>query len=287
MSLSIALSLTMLLGVGCAAQPTDAPAPQPEPVRAPVPTTAPQDTVQPPRADDGAITPDSSIDQILDALDRRGENLRTLAADVALVESNAATGDELTRTGSFALELRPDGSARSRVAFNDKVANDRKTSDRIEYLLDGPNLIDRTYRTKTEVTRQVLRPGERINLLKLGEGPFPLPIGQDRAEVLKMFDVTKVAPDAQADPKQFQSVHVKLVPKPGSQFADQFKSIDAWVDVSDHMPKRIETVDASGVEVRTTELTNVRVNEKLSDATFALEKLPDGWTLLNEAYDRR
>ena len=275
MTVSLALSLIMLLGAGCAAQPADAPAPDR------------QDADEPARADDGALTPDSSIQQILDALDRRGENLRTLAADVSLAETDGATGDDVTRTGSFALELRPDGTARSRVSFNDKVANNRKTTERIEYLLDGPNLIDRTYRTKTEVTRQVLRPGERINLLKLGEGPFPLPIGQDREEVLKMFEVTKVPPDAEVDPKEMTTVHVKLVPRAGSQFADQFKSIDAWVDVTDHMPKRIETVDGSGVQIRSTKLTNVRVNEKLSDATFALEKLPDGWTLLNEAYDRR
>ena len=281
MSVSFALPLVMLLSAGCATQPADAPEP------APAPGPAPQHSEPPARVNDGALTAESSIEQILDALDRRGENLRTLAADVAMSEADAATGDDVTRTGSFALELRPDGSARSRVAFNDKFANGRKTSDRIEYLLDGPNLVDRTYRTKTEVTRQVLRPGERINLLKLGEGPFPLPIGQDRDEVLKMFDVTKVPPDAQGDPRQFQSVLVRLAPRAGSQFADQFKSIDAWVDVSDHMPKRIETVDASGVSVRTTELTNVRVNEALGDATFALEKLSEGWTLLNEAYDRR
>jgi outer membrane lipoprotein-sorting protein len=189
------------------------------------------------------------------------------------------------RTGSFALELRPDGSARSRVTFNDKVANNRRTQEKIEYLLDGPNLIDRTYRTKTQVTRQVLRPGERINLLKLGEGPFPLPIGQDKEEVRRLFEVTKVEPDAEADPPN--TVHVRLEPKAGTQFADQFKSIDAWVDLADHMPKRIETLDANGVTLRTTDLSDVRVNEKLGDETFALEKLPEGWTLLNEAYDGR
>ena len=32
-----------------------------------------------------------------------------------------------------------------------------------------------------------------MNLLELGEGPFPLPIGQSRQDVEKQFKVTKVA----------------------------------------------------------------------------------------------
>src|SRR5688500_3509004 len=157
MLLTFALPIVLLLGAGCAAQPSDAPAPQP----------TNQPTNESARAD-GKLSADSSLDQILDALDRRGEDLRSLASDVTLTETDAALGDDVRRSGSFALELRPDGSARSRVTFNDKVANNRRTQEKIEYLLDGPNLIDRTYRTKTQVTRQVLRPGERLNLLKLG-----------------------------------------------------------------------------------------------------------------------
>ena len=29
----------------------------------------------------------------------------------------------------------------------------------------------------------MLKPGEKLNLLKLGEGPFPLPIGQKKEDV--------------------------------------------------------------------------------------------------------
>ena len=35
------------------------------------------------------------------------------------------------------------------------------------------------------------RPGEKVNLLKLGEGPFPLPIGQPKEDVHREFIVTK------------------------------------------------------------------------------------------------
>ncbi len=87
-------------------------------------------------------------------------------------------------------------------------------------------LIDRDYKRKTEIKRQVLRPGEKINLLKLGEGPFPLPIGQDKAEVKKLFDVTKEKL-LKDDPQG--TVHVKLVPKPGTQLR-RSSARSTWVD---------------------------------------------------------
>jgi hypothetical protein len=46
----------------------------------------------------------------------------------------------------------------------------------------------------------VLRPGEKVNLLKLGEGPFPLPIGQKRDDVKRQFDVTLAKPEKGVDP---------------------------------------------------------------------------------------
>lgn len=232
-------------------------------------------------ADAGALTVDSTVDQILDALHARGADLQSLSADVELIESDASTGDFVTRDGRFLLQTLPDGSARARITFDTRTANNRKTEDKVEYLLDGRNLIDRTWRTKTQVTRQVLKPGEKVNLLKLGEGPFPLPIGQPADEVHRMFEVTRI--DSGADDPA-NTVHVRLTPRADSQFANRFHTIDAWVDLADHMPKRIETVDPNGVTVRTTELGNVRINPKLTDADFALDRVGPDWDLYNEAY---
>lgn len=225
----------------------------------------------------------SSVDQILDALDARGQGLTSLTADVRMTESDPDTGDEFARTGAVWLQTPPDGGARFRAMFDKKQSDNLIVEDRVEYLLDGQNLVDRTYRTRTQVTRQVLKPGEKINLLKLGEGPFPLPIGQDKAEVHKLFEVSRI-PAREGDPPS--SVHISLVPRPDSQFSRNFKSIDAWVDLADSMPKRIETVDPNGVTVRTTELSNVKLNQPLPPSDFALPPIDDQWTQLDEAYKR-
>jgi outer membrane lipoprotein-sorting protein len=226
------------------------------------------------------LAPSAGVDEILDVLDARGQNLTSFTADVKLIESDAATGDASTRSGK--VTYQSGDPTRLRVRFDKKQVNNRITEDVIEYLLDGPDLIDRTYSSKTQVTRHVLKPGEKMNLLKLGEGPFPLPIGQKKEDVHAMFDVKKVDPSKEDPP---DTVHLKLAPKPNTRFANRFATIDVWVGTKDSMPHRIETMDRNQSTVRTTELSNVSINPKLSDADFALSKVdPKEWQLIEEAY---
>ncbi len=225
----------------------------------------------------------ASVDQALDALDARGRGLKSFTADVKLSETDAATGDAITRSGKVWYQANNAGASRIRVVFDKKESNDRVSEDRIEYLLDGPDLIDRTYRTKTQVTRHILKPGEKMNLLKLGEGPFPLPIGQKKEDVHAMFEVKKIEPK-QDDPQN--TVHLQLTPKPDTRFERRFQAIDVWVDQADHMPHRIETVDKNGSTIRTTDMSNVQINPQLTDTDFSLPEIDEKqWNLMEDAYN--
>jgi len=98
-----------------------------------------------------------------------------------------------------------------------------------------------------------------------------------------MFEVKKVAP-AQDDPAG--TVHVQLTPKPSSQFADRFATIDFWVDPSSRMPVRIVTMDPNGTTQRTTELKDVKVNANLGEKDFQLEPVSEKeWEIRTQAYD--
>jgi outer membrane lipoprotein-sorting protein len=226
------------------------------------------------------LSQQSSVDEILDALDARGEGLKSFTADLKLSEADTATGDATTRSGK--IWYQAGDQARIHVVFDTKEANGKVSDDKIEYLLAGRDLIDRTYRAKTQVTRHVLKPGEKMNLLKLGEGPFPLPIGQKKEEVHAMFEVKKIDP-ARDDPPQ--TVHLELTPKPDSRFDKRFKTIDVWVGLSDQMPQRIDTLDKNESTTRTTELKNVKVNGELPDEDFTLPKIDAGnWQMIDEAF---
>jgi hypothetical protein len=241
---------------------------------------APSDS--PPAAPSSA--PLTNVNAALDTLYLAGKDLTAFSASVALSEEDAAVGTTTTRRGTVAYShpLDPGAATKMRVSFvtrQDEEHTPRK--ERKEYLLNGAWLTDRDYRTKVENRRQVLRPGEKINLLKLGEGPFPLPIGQDPAEVKKQFEVTPM-PSELAD----DMPAIRLTPRPATKLARKFKVIEVWIDSKTGFPARIETMDANETTHRTTELTDLKLGQAAGDSekAFELDQLPDGWTVSEEPF---
>lgn len=239
------------------------------------------------RADVGApLTPDSDLDTILDALNVRGKDLKDFTSDVAIHTADNRTGEDTAQIGKVTFQNKGEGDSRIRVSFDTKKIDNGDgravtQKQKLDYVLDQGWLTDRDYQKKLEVRRQVLKPGQKMNLLKLGEGPFPLPIGQDKAEVKKQFETTK-QPAAKDDPAG--TVHVRLVPAKGSQFEKRFKQIDVFVDTKSHMPARIDTVEKAGT-TRSTELTNVKLNGGVNDGAFALPSIEnEGWNRREEPF---
>lgn len=263
----ICISILSLLAISCASAQT-APG-QTEPDR---PATA---------AGPGGVklSPDSSLEHILQALHVRGEGLKDFTSDVSLADIDALTGDTSTLKGKVWYQSLGQGDARLRVLFDQRQIGERVDPHaKVEYLLDKGWLVDRDYKRKIEITRQVLKPGQKMDLLKLGEGPFPLPVGQAPAEVQKQFEVSKIAP-AESDPAN--TVHIQLTPRPGTQFERKFKTIDVWIDAASNFPRRIETVDPRETAVRQTNLGDIQVNTGLGDQAFALQPV-EGWTRKSE-----
>jgi outer membrane lipoprotein-sorting protein len=225
---------------------------------------------------------DMTVDQVLDALDKRGQDLKSFDAKVELTEEDVVAQLKSTRTGIVRFQRKSADDARLRVVFDKNISGKTIGSEKIEYLLDNGWLTDRDYKKRIEVRRQVLRPGEKVNLLKLGEGPFPLPIGQKKEDVKKLFTVTKEKP-AKDDPPG--TVHIVLQPLKGTQFAKKFSSIDVWMDTKTQFPVRIDTSDAKGQMTKTTELREVRINPNLGDADFVPEKIsPEQWNIHEEPF---
>lgn len=230
---------------------------------------------------DKTLGPEMPVEQILDALDQVGQGLKDFDARVSMGQSDDVSGEDLVRTGRVCYRVGADGKSDVMVDFDKRINGKRIQDKRVQYLLNDGWLTDRDYERKVEIRRQVVKPGQKINLLKLGEGPFPLPIGQKREDVLAVFDVSKVAV-GKDDPKD--TVHLKLTPKKGSSFEQKFKSIDVWVDAKTHFPVRIQTLDKNETTTRTTDLSNIRINPGLKDSDFELPKIGDDWQRTQEEY---
>lgn len=227
-----------------------------------------------------APAPAGAVDPVLQQLEQVGKSLREFSARIKLIETDNTLGEETIRAGDVWYQKKPDGSTRIRVLLNRRLSEDQKRAfpEKIEYLLEGPWLTDRNYQTKVEVRRQVLKPGQKMDLFKLGEGPFPMPIGQTPQDVHRLFNV-RLVPLAKGDPAG--TTHVELIPKPNTDLARKFAQIDVWVDPKTHMPVRIDTLDAKKQTIRSTELTNLVLNppKGLSEADFVLPNIDNqpGW----------
>jgi outer membrane lipoprotein-sorting protein len=230
---------------------------------------------------------DATLDRTLDALHQVGRDLKDFTADVTLGTTDPKTGEESKQHGRVVYQkyknANGEDDTRIRVTFEKKEMEGGVTiNQKLDYKLEDAWLTDRDYQKKLEVRRQVLRPGQKMNLLKLGEGPFPLPIGQDKEAVKKEFEASKEAAKAD-DPKD--AIHLKLVPKKDTRLAKRFTKLDVYVDQQTGMPRRIDATEKVGA-MRTTELKNVKLNGGVQDADFALDNIEGkGWNRREEPYE--
>ena len=234
-----------------------------------------------PTASGQALGPDSTVDAVLDALHARGVGLRDFTADVQLADVDTLSGNTSVQSGQVWFDARAEGQERVRVTFLSRRVEGAVDNDaRSDYVLANGVLIERDYKARVEVTRQVLRPGERINLLKLGEGPFPLPVGQPREEVLRQFQVRKLEVAADDPPR---TIRLELRPRPDTDFAAKFHRIEVWVQMETGFPVRIMTVPPRRLNRNVTDLANIRVNAGVPDSVFAMESIDGkGWRRITE-----
>lgn len=220
----------------------------------------------------------ADVNAALDALHDSGVALKSLAADVRLNTTSGDLGDDSTRVGRFVMQKLPDGDTRVRATFTQRESGKRIYKEKRDYLLSGTDLTDRDYSAspKKQTITQVRQPGEKVDLFKLGQGPFPLPVGQAREDVLKEFEVTEEKTD-DASALAF----IKLSPKPNTPLKEKFDWIKVLIDKQTKLPKVITTASPQEVDINTATLTNVRVNGDVKDDEFKLETIdPAEWNLV-------
>jgi hypothetical protein len=242
-------------------------------------------------ASGGLLSETSSINEILDALEAAGKDLVSLRARILLTDLDNETGAETPRPGEFLLQR--DGE---QVLFRARldgvlVKTNGQTGlreDRVEYLLKDNVLIDRNYKKRTEVRRKLPPHEGQRDLLKLGEGPFPLPIGQNRDEVLAQFSVIAVDP---TDPSQndlgieapSNTRRLRLTPVEGTSLAGEFRWLEIDVNLSDGMPAQVITLSNTGSSARVTRLQSIERNATIPATAFDLEPIdPNQWNVMVE-----
>ncbi len=246
----------------------------------------------------------------LDRLEAAGRGLEGFRARVIYTREQPLLGDRQVRIGRLAYQpaerrsaddaetddgADADGADGSDAIGNDDDADGGNTDGRPAkfairfthlqvgrglrerpqyYIFDGQWLAEIHPDRRQFIKRQVVPPGRRYDPLKLGEGPFPLPLGQRRQQVLELFEVELVR--AEDDPAD--AVHLALTPRAEQAERLDYRRIDLWYDRDTLLPRRVRAEEPSG-DLTIVELKDPRVGPIGSDEAaelFSTETPPAG-----------
>jgi len=245
--------------------------------------------------------PIDTVDGLLDALETADAEIVTFQARVMYDRIMRLQGDRIVRIGGLAFrvdEPSVDGNPARRtfsVVFDQTFVGEVLRNERRQMVFDGEWLVEKNDAEKTFTARQVTKPGEPIDPLRLGEGPMPLPIGQRKEDILRRFDAALLPPaegvgapdDADEDERTMaerriafveNTYQLHLVPHERTARDLGLSDVRLWYEKGTLFPRLARTVTPTG-DVSWVQLIGIKVNEALPpNAMTVVRPLPEeGW----------
>ncbi len=226
------------------------------------PAMAPQPAPEPPAAE--------GVEDLLDRLDRSTDDLRDFQAEITywkwdgVLQRNEIRHGEVLYQAEGALHGR-----RFAILLRTVVVANRKRDQHKDYIFDGSWLVEIDHDARLFLKRQIVPPGRQFDPLKLGEGPFPMPMGQPRSEVLARFEVNRLAaPTDEALAGRLEGMTVeglRLIPKPGTPEAKDVERLELFYDSATLLPAAISMTESGG-DRKTVLLRNTRRNAGIDES---------------------
>ena len=236
---------------------------------------------QPPAASQPLTDSDAVGDRegmaILEHVEQRAEEIKTLVANVTYERFQGLLGDQTRRYGTLVYDRGP--PALFAVDFDKLVHGDTLELDSLRYIFDGRWLAerndnDRIFRRYELVSEEDAAAGLGRDLLKLGEGPFPLPLNLRKGRVLQRFKVNRIGP---ADELDRPSVGLRLTPKSHAAEVED-TLIHLWFDACTYLPLCMQAVNEDEESETIIILRNLQVDIELEADLFDTTPPDDeGW----------
>ncbi|MBK8913426.1 MAG: hypothetical protein IPM64_02295 [Phycisphaerales bacterium] len=146
-----------------------------------------------------------------------------------------------------------------------------------KHMFDGEYYVEMQARDQTRtITRtQVRRPDDKSNPFRIGEGHFPLPWGQRKADILREYEVAL----QDEDPALANHDRVRLTPRKNTRGYTRHRWVDFWIARSGDaaglpVQVRVAEMDPTGAfnAVLTVRFDEPRINSGISDSVFRIEK---------------
>ncbi len=237
----------------------------------------------------------ATAEELLTALETADKKISTISAELnfTTVAGEIEGRDMQRRHGWLYFRNRsdaktadgkpaPNSHAAAAVKFDTLIQSNKQHPERKTYVVDGALVIERLEAEKLINRYRIGKSDKPQDPLKLGEGPFPLPFGQQKAEVMARFEPSLVPSLeglenlAGALRQRLSSTYqLKLVPKPNAGVAAKVKEVLVWYQKSDLLPvlARIMRPDGGFDEFY---LVGIQVNKPLPADVFDT-RIPNGW----------
>jgi len=214
---------------------------------------------------------DPRVDAILDGLERRGREVGDLSARLTWELYDQIVEEKYINRGQM-LYKRQEPNARFLIRFDEQVMGQRVRPQKKWFIFDGRWYIEASELAGEIHEYEIVPPGKTVDPFRLGQGPFPLPFGQKKADILRYFRVRLVRPAA-GDPDK--SDHLVLVPISGTDMADDYRKLDFYVNRKLELPVRFRLFHTDD-KITTVDFADLAINTGLTGSRFEV-RFPKDW----------
>ena len=213
--------------------------------------------------------PDPAVDKILDRLEAK--NIKDIECKIVYVKEDPVFNGKEEFAGTLLFkEDKP--NPLFHIRFDTSTQNGRVANKKEWHVFDGRWYIEAREKTKSIVKHEILAQGQQRQLFRLGQGPFPLPFGQKKADIIANLSVKLVPADAKDPPN---SDHLECKPLPGTDIDKKYDTIHFWIDRTKDMPVRVRTIEKAEGNQITASFSNEKINSGMPGSRLALPDLPD------------
>lgn len=231
--------------------------------------------------------------ELLDALSTDDQSTDSLTGTIRFTTINALEGDRQQRFGKLAIEKQEQGDRHYAVSFNTLIIDDRQEKIAEHYIFDGRWFVERLPEEKQFNKRELVPAGQKLDPMELmRDAPFWVSLGHDQDRLLASYDA-ELLPATQglinnedfpelahlAEPAYItEAVQLKLTPKPGSGFEDDWEWVRIWINPDTLHPVLYIKAEWTG-DLQIVELFAIKANIEIPKGTFDTDT-PDarsGW----------
>ena len=249
------------------------------------PEPATQSTNSDETANSESLLPTAAIDSatdLLTALANQDLTTSSLIGEIRFTSINALEGDRQMRFGNLAIKRLADGTRNYAVSFDTLIIDDRQEAIAEHYIFDGHWFVERLPQEKQFNKRELVPLGETLDPMELmRDAPFWVSLGHDQDKLLASYDAELLPTnDGLVDnenypelryfaelPHVIDTYQLKLTPKPGSGFEDDWEWVRIWINKDTLLPSLYIKAEWTG-DLQIVELFKTKLNTDIPTSIF-------------------